>query len=622
MSPRDRRLPWRLTALVVAATVVPLAVLGWLGYRLVAQDRVLESRQVQQRLERTADLAVLALDRAISATESDLATSTRPWPDGVVALKLQQPNLPEAPEGLFAAIEDIEFRQARPGDAAVLYARMVASAERGTQAGALVRLVRALRSAGRTDEALTAARRLDAFDDVAVGGVPASLIGIYSRAVLSEGRDQVVFQQATARLLDGLSSGRWRLSASVYRLYAADAIRWRGGTDVEAGERELLAEAVAVLSMRLPLRAALGSPRELIELDGHPIVVSWRKSEAPAEALLFAPSFVKSRWLPEISAAAHDTAVTITLQAGSWASGPTHSGDSSGARAERVGAETGLPWRVTVRSVVPPPEQAAFALRRTLLLTGLSLVALLTVAAGVVLVRAVRRQAALSRMQSDFVAAVSHEFRTPLTSLRQFTDMLIEQPALDADRRRQAYDAQSRATDRLTRLVESLLDFGRIEAGARRYHLVRQDLDEIVRRAVDDFEPEATRTGHDITFSSSGGVRIPLDDEALSRALRNLLDNAVKYSPEPRPIEVGLERRNGHARVSVRDRGIGIDASERHVIFERFRRGTRARDMGITGTGIGLAMVAEIAAAHHGSVEVESTPGEGSTFTLVLPVEE
>jgi signal transduction histidine kinase len=239
--------------------------------------------------------------------------------------------------------------------------------------------------------------------------------------------------------------------------------------------------------------------------------------------------------------------------------------------------------------------------------------------AGYSIIRAVNRELTAARMQSEFVATVSHEFRTPLTTLRQFTDMLRDQPSLSADRRMLAYDAQSRATERLTRLVESMLDFGRMEAGAHRYRLELRDCTALVRRIVDDYSNVARSSGHTVAFAGNGPAPVDGDEEALSIAVRNLLDNAVKYSPQAQTVDVGVQRRNGDVFISVQDRGIGIPPHERGQIFTKFHRGEQARTRGIKGTGIGLATVHEIVKAHRGRVEVESTPGSGSTFTIVLP---
>jgi signal transduction histidine kinase len=218
---------------------------------------------------------------------------------------------------------------------------------------------------------------------------------------------------------------------------------------------------------------------------------------------------------------------------------------------------------------------------------------------------------------------VSHEFRTPLTTLRQFTDMLRDNersaPETGKERRLLSYAAQSRATDRLTRLVESLLDFGRMEAGARRYQFEPWDCSELVRRVVEEFREGAQSAGYDIRFHGNTSAVVDADSEALGRAIWNLLDNAVKYSPDTHNVEIVVECRGGQVRIEIRDHGIGIPASERSAIFSKFKRGEQARKRGIKGTGIGLAIVDEIVKAHHGSVESDSEPDRGSTFTIVLP---
>jgi signal transduction histidine kinase len=292
-----------------------------------------------------------------------------------------------------------------------------------------------------------------------------------------------------------------------------------------------------------------------------------------------------------------------------------------GAKVIRTAAEISHPWPVDI--VPDGAVDTAYIEKRRLLIAGFVLLVSMAVSAGFLIFRAVSRELAVARLQSDFVAAVSHEFRTPLTTLRQFTDMLRDNAALSVDRRTLCYEAQSRATDRLTRLVESLLDFGRMEAGSHPYRFERRDCVGLARRTIDEFRASPQVEGCDIAFdSTSVAAEIDADSEALSRALWNLLDNAVKYSPDSRTVEVALHSRNGTVAISVRDHGIGIPAHERHAIFGRFHRGDEARRLGIKGTGIGLAMVDHIVRAHQGRIEVESRPGEGSTFTIVLPIKE
>jgi two-component system phosphate regulon sensor histidine kinase PhoR len=197
--------------------------------------------------------------------------------------------------------------------------------------------------------------------------------------------------------------------------------------------------------------------------------------------------------------------------------------------------------------------------------------------------------------------------------------MLREHKTLSDERRELCYEAQARSAARLTRLVESLLDFGRMEGGARVYHLEPVDCARLVHRVLEEFRSEVQSSGFQFALSAQDNAEADADGEALGRAVWNLLDNALKYSGDSREIEVDVRRVGSEARIAVRDRGLGIPACEQVLIFRKFQRGDDAIRLGIKGTGIGLTMVDHIMKAHHGRVEVESEPGQGSTFTLVLP---
>ncbi len=634
------RPPAQLVALIGAITVIPLITLLWLGWRLREQDRLLERQQVQQRVERGADLLVAGLQRAIAATEERLASGVGAWPEGAVAAVFHDDTVdvsprgraayvprvragPEAPASAFAHGEDLEFRQRDLDGAVAVFRQLAKMTDPAIQAGALVRLARNLQKAGRPDEALEAYARLAAADDAWLDGVPAGLIGRYGRCKLLDKLQRAdELRTEAANLEAALRAGRWRLTPSVYWLYSADAAQWTGSRSAQAKQSETYAEALAVVWDRWgstnPTPAASG--RDVIEANGQPFVVLWQKRDALMRVLVVSPAFVQSEWLSLLAPILKDTSVTLALQ-DSGSRLLVGSVNGGGGRTVRSAADSSLPFAIVAASMEPPPEARAFAVRRRLLASGLVLLVFMAVAASYLIVRAVSREYAVARLQSDFVAAVSHEFRTPLTSLRQFTDMLRENPSLSDERRRVVYDAQSRATDRLIRLVESLLDFGRMQAGARRYRFEPHDCTELVRSVVDDFRPEAAASGHAIDFRGNGTLPLAIDEEALSRAVRNLLDNAVKYSPEPRPIEVVVSRLDGAVVIAVKDRGIGIPAQEQGAIFSKFHRGEQARTRGIKGTGIGLAMVDEIVRAHQGRIEVASEPGHGSTFTIVLPAE-
>lgn len=235
--------------------------------------------------------------------------------------------------------------------------------------------------------------------------------------------------------------------------------------------------------------------------------------------------------------------------------------------------------------------------------------------------RGIQRELAVARLQAEFVSAVSHEFRTPLTSMRQLSEMLSKGRIISEDRRQQYYDVLARESERLHRLVEGLLNFGRAEAGTVRYHFEPLELSELIRTVAEEFQRQADRCRVEMSLAAAP-CRIRGERELLSLAVWNLLDNASKYSPECRTIWVDLTRNGTQTAIAVRDQGIGIPPGERRRIFKKFFRGAGTAASGVKGTGIGLAMVDHVARAHRGRVLLESEVGRGSTFTLLLPVEE
>jgi signal transduction histidine kinase len=234
--------------------------------------------------------------------------------------------------------------------------------------------------------------------------------------------------------------------------------------------------------------------------------------------------------------------------------------------------------------------------------------------------RAIRREMEVSRLQSDFVSAVSHEFRSPLTSMRQLSELLAFGRVPSEERRHVYYETLVRETMRLQRLVESLLNFGRMEAGARQYRFEPVDAGALAHRVAAEFEPQIAGDGRRIELAGdAAGCVIEADPEAISVALRNLVDNALKYSPDQPRVWVEWHAKHGLIGISVRDRGVGIAASERKAIFRKFVRGSAAASGNVKGSGVGLAMVRHIVAAHGGMIQVDSEPGRGSTFTMLLP---
>lgn len=234
----------------------------------------------------------------------------------------------------------------------------------------------------------------------------------------------------------------------------------------------------------------------------------------------------------------------------------------------------------------------------------------------------VYREMKLARLKSDFVANVSHELRTPLALIRLYAETL-ELGRLSAKEKYQDYFRIIREeSERLSALINNILDFSRIEAGRKEYEFKETDLPELVRSTLDSYRFQIEQNG--FAFEENISRDIPLvnvDREAIARSLLNLVNNALKYSKDKKFIGVSLYRANGSVKLEVRDHGIGIPPSEQDKIFEKFYRCGDPLVHNIKGSGLGLSLVRHIARAHGGDVQVESTPDKGSKFTIELPLD-
>jgi len=231
-----------------------------------------------------------------------------------------------------------------------------------------------------------------------------------------------------------------------------------------------------------------------------------------------------------------------------------------------------------------------------------------------------RREANLSKLQLDFVSKVSHELKTPLTSIRMFVDMLQSQEGSDEENEL-CLQVLHKETTRLSERIERLLDWGRMEAGRRIYEHRMESANDIVQASIDAFR--VVHLGnHDDNITVQIDDDLPpllADRSAMVDALVNLLGNAVKYGGDSPKIAVRASSDPRSVRISVSDNGIGIPLDEHKHIFQKFYRVNELLSQDIEGSGLGLAIVRHVALAHKGHVDVESEPGKGSTFTIVLP---
>jgi signal transduction histidine kinase len=243
--------------------------------------------------------------------------------------------------------------------------------------------------------------------------------------------------------------------------------------------------------------------------------------------------------------------------------------------------------------------------------------------AAYLLLRDVHREAETAEMRSHFVASVSHELKTPLTSIRAHAETLLMGRADAPETTSEYLRAIVSESERLTRLVESVLDVSRIEQGRKTYRMRSTCLAEVVRSAAKAMEYPISQLGFTLTVSTDDTEPTLLADaDALEEAILNLLGNAMKYSGRERRIEMRMGSAAKEAFVDVVDYGIGIPSEEQGRIFEKFHRVQSAETEGIAGTGLGLALALHAVQAHNGRIDVVSAPGRGSTFSVRIPLQE
>jgi signal transduction histidine kinase len=625
----------KLPALFVVIAGIPLVAFGWLGWRLLEQDRALENQRERERLENAASLLARELDRGLAAWENLLPAivqgSPVALPPDAVALVFDAsgvrqergvrpayyplvPSLPEPPDGVFAAAEAQEFRDGNVAAAAEAYRRLASSKDSRVRAAALMRLARCLRKQQRTQRAVGVYGELAAMRDTAVAGAPSELVARRERIALFQmtGDPNAAAREETALGL-ALWGGQYRLDRATFDFYR-EAVPGHP-PDGRALEFSKAIEGLwPVWQQQAAGRASAGA-------EGSALAAVWRRMPGGRAAIVGRVDTL----IAAAGAVPRDFQVKVALEdpSGRAVWGAVFAG---GLQVAKTFRETGLPWTLRVASADAAGAAQAALSRRNLLMTGFALMALVIAAASYFVFRAVNRELSVARLQSDFVATVSHEFRTPLTAMCHLTEML-EDGRTPPGRLPDYYHALVKETRRLRAMVESLLDFGRMEAGRRPYQMEETSATDLTREVVAEFCEHVSASARRIELQApaagngANGFAIRADREAMALALRNLLDNAVKYSPESSTVRVSVESSGAHTSISVKDQGEGISAAEQRDIFRKFVRGTAARALNVKGTGIGLAIADHIVKAHGGRLEVESEPGQGSRFTIVLPAQ-
>jgi signal transduction histidine kinase len=293
--------------------------------------------------------------------------------------------------------------------------------------------------------------------------------------------------------------------------------------------------------------------------------------------------------------------------------------DGGAAEVERnlEGAFPGLILAIKLKGTTLAAIGERFARISFLTLAALSLV----LAGGIALTyRNVTKEMALARLKSDFVSNVSHELRTPLSLIRLYAETLEMGRLTSPEKYQEYYRIIRKESERLTALINNILDFSRIEAGRKEYDFRETDMSELVHNTLDSYRYQLEQSGFQFEEKIDEVPPMRVDREAMARSLLNLVNNALKYSQDRKYIGVNLYRDNGSVKLEVVDQGIGIPHQEQQKIFEKFYRVGDPLVHNTKGSGLGLSLVRHIVQAHGGEVAVDSAPGQGSKFTIVLPV--
>jgi len=286
-----------------------------------------------------------------------------------------------------------------------------------------------------------------------------------------------------------------------------------------------------------------------------------------------------------------------------------------------VPLRNGFPaWRMAIYQPRGTSPVAAVRRQITVSMGALAVLTVVIVAGVVAVGRLVRRETEMAQLKADFVANVSHDLKTPLSVIRMYGETLEMGRVRDDEARQEYYRVITRESERLSRLIDNVLDFSRIEGGRRRYEMTPTAIEPLVRETLEAFGYPLAQQGFKVEVEIGPDLpEIPMDADAVGQALANLVDNAIKFSGDVKWLRIEAWGTDGGVAITVSDHGIGVPVGEEEKIFEKFYRVGHSDTQARRGSGVGLALVKHVAGAHGGRVGVERASGPGSRFTLWLP---
>ena len=632
---------WWVFGLFIALPALALAVLGLNAIRADEIDRRLKVRDQQAQISRLADAALSTiLDRELTEARARVRNATPPGPDGdsSIVFEIDKDNVTSFPAhrlyaGDLRSDDPKHFQLITEPSALSLIERASSASATGRkeQALALLRKLRALLDAKYWADLQLLVQRVGVIaiaseypvlraaiaDAHTPSGIPlAIVVASYAEDMAPPLRRQ--FAPFVDQTLRSLREGRWWLTMDQRRVYDAELRRELllcSGAEVAADPRlDILALHAARIQSAFATSRSLPPRAQVIGEGKNRVLLVWSpptSSDSPKWTGI-ALSADRARVL--LASALQPLVENQTFHAALEDHGTVLWGTLAGDR--RVSTPLGsVPgWTITF-------DDPVVASRHRFLNYARVLSPVVVLACGLAMTAWIRRrELVLTELQTAFVAAVTHEFKSPLTSIRLLVERMSSGRFVEGDSPARYYTAIDAEAARLEILVNRLLEARQLQAGERSYEFRDARLEEIVRDAIERLRPQAEAKRLTVELRVAQGVPVlGLDVESVADAVRNLLDNAIKYSPSDTGITVELETTRRGVELRVIDQGIGIEPADAERIFEPFFRSRRGDRANVHGTGLGLALVRATAAAHRGTVHVSSDSVRGSCFTFTLP---
>ena len=647
----------KLVLLFLIAVVLPSSVLIVLTWHMIGQEQELHQKRLaderrrmtkeigQKLLVRLEEIKLREVSAAASSTKflntrkytssevvliglGDREKLLLPWEASQIHDKLSHISSNAAFIEKIRLAEDEEFIRGQLTRANTLYLKCIEETQQpDEQAYARLLRARVLAKLDKVDESLAEYRKILAVNAEITDehGIPLCL---YAAGYLLESNDS--YEEVRQLILSELNAPRWLSPVESY--IVRDLVNVLVESGSQFGVRQQVAEDCQqrILEYIRRQEQALALQKDFQKLT---LIVKGKGPEQEPDAIWI--PYGEASWLvslaPALPGGQH---LAIVVQADSILNSVAANTPDSEVLLPHVRFTTSVGLDGISLGLSFPGLRLAYIvddktsllhewnLRRSFYLIALFLVLCVILFGAYFLWRDVGRELQMAEMRSQFIASVSHELKTPLTAIRMFAESLrLGRPA-DSQAKTEYLDTIVNESHRLTRLLNNVLDFSKIEKGKRTYRKEQTSLSEIVQAAAQAIQYPLTQQGFHLNVNVEDDLPdIQVDRDAVEQAILNLLSNAMKYSGESRQIDLRVQKKDGYGVIEVSDQGVGIDPAQQKHIFERFYRVPSEENRRIPGTGLGLALVFHIAKAHGGHIEVRSLLGQGSTFSVYLPLE-